>query len=471
MKKKNITFLSKVVNIALKFNSFWLGFSCLLFIIIVWSINYYFPNPFGKYLIMTKVADNGAVLFGITSGLLSLMGLLAIFVSITTQQQIEKCRQNKWELEELRDSLNIEDPGDFKQKMGKFNILINSYIRNIQPNEITTRKIIDISRLSIFFITLLWTLFVSTYNFNEGNESYFVIDRIILFLTSLVGITVMLLFNNILVSLTKIQHSIDLPKTEELTNAANQQIPSLQFASFKLAIEKGTRFLYGVDDLDELKTKINEWQLNISTNHLIHNYYIELIGLKFGSFTVFNGNYGFADSITVEAFEKYKHMFSVVKINNADVRYKLPIDFRENNQPENGDFWDYKKQKIYYKSDIKSERKKDEEINISFLFRLYSFNEEMEEGRLKIKSSVFCSFQGKVTPYDIKDKFYFSYKSPDRWYEREDSLYQWIYSDISDAEINNLKNNVRVINENDPVFFVNTYDIRQILLGRVSLYS
>lgn len=418
--------LSKLTEKILKINLVYLGLSCLLFILLIWMLNYFSSFPFlgwCKYLVMSKGGENATVLFGITSGILSLMGLLAIFVSITTQQHIEKCRETKWELEELGYRFG-RNKLDFI-KMGKeYFRLVSAYIRNIEPNDENTKKIIDISRISIVCIVVLWTVFISTYNFKSEKDIFFVTDRIMLFFTAVVGIIVLLSFNKILDGLKKVNNFIDLPSAEQISNATlGENSASIYFAATRISIE------VKIQDEDLLR---NRWGIILKTNNIVHDYYIEFIGFGFDSFSVANNCFDLIDKLNVVQFNKYKKIFKPIKVTKSSNEYRYPINFKFNKDVLNGKLpWDIEENILnYYSLDLKELPFK----KCSFLFRIYSVDETQMDEKIKILSSVYCEFTVEILNSGGLLPMNFPKTLPNNYFEGNNPI-NWWSSYLFESEI------------------------------------
>ncbi|MGE8054525.1 hypothetical protein ACQKOD_11205 [Bacillus mycoides] len=94
---------------------------------------------------------NENIVFGVTSGLLSLIGLIAIFVSINTQHNIEKSREI---LLELTDFMGHYPEGSYKSRE-KLNWYLQNFIRltKITPSNFI---VIIISSFTVIFVMYTW---------------------------------------------------------------------------------------------------------------------------------------------------------------------------------------------------------------------------------------------------------------------------------------------------------------------------
>jgi hypothetical protein len=95
------------------------------------------------------------ILFGITGGLLALVGLIAIFISINSQQNLERAKEILWNLQ----SFEIDFPDNNNNRSKKFGWFINHYNDLVKENY-SIRKIINIAIASIIFVGISWPTFI-----------------------------------------------------------------------------------------------------------------------------------------------------------------------------------------------------------------------------------------------------------------------------------------------------------------------
>lgn len=103
-----------------------------------------------KYLIVpANVGSFLTILLGFTTGMLALVGLIAIFISLISQQNFHKCRELYWKI--VSNSINNEFR-DFYQ-----NFSLYKSIYNESPNEKIIFQIIRTTRYAIWIVVLIWT--------------------------------------------------------------------------------------------------------------------------------------------------------------------------------------------------------------------------------------------------------------------------------------------------------------------------
>ncbi|MGE8022120.1 hypothetical protein ACQKOM_25085 [Peribacillus frigoritolerans] len=120
------------------------------------------------------------ILFGVSGGLLSLIGLIAIFISINSQHNIDKAKEIIWELRRLSKRVtkvkweltNSEQNLNFKMYE-----LIWNYKNSIKANRIQ-KIIVMIAILTIIFISTNW-FFLLKWNPVKALEEYVWVNVII----------------------------------------------------------------------------------------------------------------------------------------------------------------------------------------------------------------------------------------------------------------------------------------------------
>lgn len=125
-------------------------------LVIFWALN--------KFLIATDISIKFSeyenvltVLFGLTAGILTFVGLIAIYISVNTQHSIQKCRELEWESMELAASPdNIKRDAKLLNKKIKLygDILINSGRR-------FNKEIVKITQEAIIIVGLIWLITVN----------------------------------------------------------------------------------------------------------------------------------------------------------------------------------------------------------------------------------------------------------------------------------------------------------------------
>lgn len=160
--------------------------------------------------LISKDTDPSGLLFGVTGGILSLIGLIAIFVSINSQHKIEKCREIMWEFHEILDS--IEDKFEIPHnKTFELYRKLLSYKRVYTP-EIFVSKVIIAARFSIVCVLLMWCLYVGIV------DAAFV--NFFMWIVLVIGGVILLIFYYILGRLNDFERISDLSKPVSLVKKA-----------------------------------------------------------------------------------------------------------------------------------------------------------------------------------------------------------------------------------------------------------
>ena len=122
------------------------------------------------------------ILFGFTSGVIALVGLIAIFVSLNSQQNLQKCRELYWNMS----SMSIRD--DFTDFYETFSLYKSIFEEG--PKEKFTKQIITTARLSILAVICVWGI-TSVYVINQ----FFIGEYIVLILAYLICIYILFRFS------------------------------------------------------------------------------------------------------------------------------------------------------------------------------------------------------------------------------------------------------------------------------------
>jgi hypothetical protein len=171
----------------------------------------------GSAGIHTDILSN--ILFGITGGLLSLVGLVAIFVSINSQHSIEKARELMWELQSF-DSHTEAD----KETASTIRRNINHYSRLTKLNY-PVLIVVIIAICTIVFVGLSWMFYYSLVSplLTAPNER----EYTLLFL--LITVVLLIFFIVQLILLTKILLIGGLPHPSKL-NDIHSKIQHIEVA-------------------------------------------------------------------------------------------------------------------------------------------------------------------------------------------------------------------------------------------------
>lgn len=142
------------------------------------------------------------ILFGITSGLLSLVGLIAIYMSINSQQNIQKAKEYLWELQLFTLNNDVQD-----EKSAKKLKWIYQHYCELQKTSRSTKVVVVLTSLVLFFCGFFWTIYI-LYNINSLNH--------FLFFFLVCSLAILLSFIFLLLCLTRTDLMGNLPKPNKL---------------------------------------------------------------------------------------------------------------------------------------------------------------------------------------------------------------------------------------------------------------
>ncbi|KAA9011780.1 hypothetical protein [Niallia endozanthoxylica] len=164
---------------------------------------------------ITNTSDIIAFVFGLIACVFTLVGLLSIFISITSQHNIQKCRELLWELKVE------ENPNQILKKLGLYGDIIKEKTQ-------FTSNVISISTFSIWVaIATIGILNLALLNKFTKSES------IILGIFSALMIGALFAFSILLLKLKSITKISNLPSLEELLDVDTEsyEVNSLRLAS------------------------------------------------------------------------------------------------------------------------------------------------------------------------------------------------------------------------------------------------
>jgi hypothetical protein len=127
-------------------------------------------------MLLESVDQFSNVIFGVSGGLLSLVGLVALFVALNSQHNVEKARQVLWELQEYSYYKNGTD----EEKFMKIRWNLEHYSNLIKKSK-PTIYITYLSIITIFFVAVTWSLLVIPHTTNSAIKVFAVISACILF--------------------------------------------------------------------------------------------------------------------------------------------------------------------------------------------------------------------------------------------------------------------------------------------------
>lgn len=194
------------------------------------------------FFTLAHQSDIIAYLFGITLGVLTLVGFAAIFVSINSQHKAQKARETYWELASLPYSfLNYKDENIGKLIFQK----VNLYNNIITPTDKNTTKIIDWIRRSLLSVSIVWLVFVFILA-----ASLHIVEYVLIFVPTVLIISLFFFFTRYLNTLKNIQNVAGLFSVEEIFDAENTSCdiptPNLAAISSRLKIAREKKNLYSI---------------------------------------------------------------------------------------------------------------------------------------------------------------------------------------------------------------------------------
>ncbi|KUP08821.1 hypothetical protein Q75_01960 [Bacillus coahuilensis p1.1.43] len=172
------------------------------------------------------------IVYGVGSSVLTLVGLITIFVSINSQHRIQRCREVLWELMELPYQCWDERGNfvyNFSIEQGIRQRLI-IYQRTLKSGVVFNHLIVSFLFVCIVVISIMYIVTIrvlkDSYFTSEG--SYTFIYGVIL-----LGVFLMLAFALLLLSLSRIRLIASLPNLADIMNANTQKsdIPSILLAA------------------------------------------------------------------------------------------------------------------------------------------------------------------------------------------------------------------------------------------------
>lgn len=141
------------------------------------------------------------VIFGITSGLLSLVGLIAIYVTINSQQNIQKAKEYIWELKALNKD-KLADKGSFERLEW-----ILTHYGDLHKSDAPIKIVVALAVIVIAYCGTVWLVYIL--------QSINSINNLLFYITA-GGVLILILFILILISLTNTSFIGNLPTANKL---------------------------------------------------------------------------------------------------------------------------------------------------------------------------------------------------------------------------------------------------------------
>jgi hypothetical protein len=202
-------------------------------------------NTFYK-LHITNEGLLASILFGVTSGVLALLGLVAIFVSINSQHKIQKCKEAYWNM--LTTPRKESNPKVISTIISS---ALKDYSLIYRNDENFMFKVISVCKKGIIFVTFSWAIFIGSLEVKDW------LDTIILLFITFFGIYILLLFHKILSNLNDIGYIGELKSLQEILDVAiNPEIESIYLLAGNLRLINGREQVESIDDLVDSKTMI-----------------------------------------------------------------------------------------------------------------------------------------------------------------------------------------------------------------------
>lgn len=220
-KKGEVSILWERVKEFIKIEKFELIFfsMCFLVAIILSQFKPFFP---ARVLELFKAGDVKDVVGAITGGILSLTGLVAIFVSINVQHRIEKTREIYWNM--IREHKMEEDPFRLSRKM---ELLLFEYA-NIFRVENYIKTVITGTKCAIGFVAMIWSLFI-------GLHYHSLTEYTLAWIALVGGLFILAFFHSVLERLNNPSAITELPETDKLLDAKHSFQEKLKVHTLLLA--------------------------------------------------------------------------------------------------------------------------------------------------------------------------------------------------------------------------------------------
>jgi uncharacterized membrane protein len=302
-------------KVRLQDQEFLMLFVCIYLLLLLTSI---------KHAYGITVVDNsisGTVLFGITSGILSLIGLVAIFVSLTSQLKIQKLRESYWGM--ISSSRQEYNPEKISRLMSN---KIKEYGIIYKEEDTFMKTVVQICQKGILLVVFLWLIYAS-----------FIADldfqgTVIISTFTIGGIYILLLFYGVLGHLNDISYISGLEKVEEILDVKGKSAVESIFLlptnlKLQLVPSHTNPFTYQNGIAEANQKVVNDLKVIAHMDIPITNFCInlELINIEFKKYK---------DKLNKESIEKYVQRHH---INRDIVKDKDFIDsvlnWQSNGQP------------------------------------------------------------------------------------------------------------------------------------------
>ncbi len=214
--------------------------SICLFFYGYWELIDYLHHFIVKEIKVNQHVNSGdilTVLFGISSSILALVGLVTIFVSINSQHRIQRCRELLWELMEIPYQC-WDDLGKFHYKFSleqdirqRLIIYQQTLKSGLIFNYIVVTYLVVVI-LAVSGIIIITTEVLKDLYFTNLSEYHIIYSLVI------VGVIIMIMFAILLLSLTQIGLIASLPQLDDIMNAdtSKSDIPGILLAAICMRV-------------------------------------------------------------------------------------------------------------------------------------------------------------------------------------------------------------------------------------------
>ncbi|PLS02339.1 hypothetical protein [Neobacillus cucumis] len=185
-------------------SALWKGVTFFIYAAILFSIHLWKKND--VWAANTKIPENdigsiATIIFGITSGVLALIGLVAIFVSLNSQHKIQKCRELYWEIISLSNKKM-----DLLELSSQMTELLWHYTKiSAYDDQDFIKSIIKRAQWTILIVLIMWSSFVPFIH-------YSLLEEVITWIGFTGGLAVLLFFHSIL---GRLDNLIEIGKLKE----------------------------------------------------------------------------------------------------------------------------------------------------------------------------------------------------------------------------------------------------------------
>lgn len=174
------------------------------------------------------------IIFGLTSGILTLVGLISIFISFNSQHKIQYVREILWGLVSLPYEFGDTDKQSKDREVFR-KIWLYKDITERQGD--FTSTIIKVSRVSLFVVISIWSI-LGILLFRE----FYTTDFIFLTTSTIASITILIGFIYVLGKINNITKIGNLPSVDEIMDAGNLTtgVNTITLAAISMHLKIGT---------------------------------------------------------------------------------------------------------------------------------------------------------------------------------------------------------------------------------------